>query len=81
MACWCASLGWVSAGGAGRGITGEVGFEERKGGELGEGLRGEGERLGLRSKGRVGRHYCCIGGICKFCCEKLCNLIALKDAL
>ena len=56
MACWCASLGWVSAGRAGRGVTGKVGFKERKGRELGEGLRGEGEGLGGRSKGRVGCH-------------------------
>lgn len=58
MACWRASLGWVSAGRAGWGVTGEVGFEERQGGELGEGLKGEGEGLGRRAKGRGSRHCC-----------------------
>lgn len=58
----------MSAGRAGRGVTGEVGLEERQGEELGEGLRGEGEGLGLRSKVRVGRHR--FGGFCKCCYER-----------
>lgn len=65
MACWCASLGWVSAGRADRGVTVEVGFEKRQGGEFGEGLSGEGEGLRLRARDRGGRH-CCFVEICKF---------------
>lgn len=56
MACWRASLGWVSARRAGRGVTAQVGFKESQGGELGECLKWEGEGLGRSAKSRVGRH-------------------------
>lgn len=56
MACWRASLGWVSARRTGWGVTTQVGFEESQRGELSECLKGEGEGLGRRAKGRVGRH-------------------------
>lgn len=81
MACWRASLGRVSAGRAGCGVAGEVSFEERQGGELGKGLKGKGEGLGRRAKGRVGRHCSFYLVNLQTVCEKLCDLRALKIAL
>lgn len=74
MACWHASLGWMSTRRAGWGFTAQVGFKESQGGELGECLKGEGEGLGRRAKSRVGRHCCSfivfILKICKCLCKK-----------